>query len=64
MELDYTYNPLREELLREPFKVQEGYLIPPEKPGLGIELSQDALRKFAFSGQEDLTLRQKTLVSG
>jgi L-alanine-DL-glutamate epimerase-like enolase superfamily enzyme len=64
MELDYTYNPLREELLREPFKVQEGYLIPPEKPGLGIELSQDALRKFAFSGQEALTLRQKTLVSG
>jgi D-galactarolactone cycloisomerase len=64
MELDYTYNPLREELLREPFKVQAGYLIPPEKPGLGIELSQDALRKFAFSGQEDLTLRQKTLVSG
>jgi D-galactarolactone cycloisomerase len=64
MELDYTYNPLREELLREPFNVQEGYLIPPEKPGLGIELSQDALQKFAFSGQEDLTLRQKTLVSG
>ena len=64
MELDYTYNPLREELLRAPFEVHEGYLIPPEKPGLGIELSQDALQKFAFSGQEDLTLRQKTLVSG
>ena len=64
MELDYTYNPLREELLRAPFEVHEGYLIPPEKPGLGIELSQDALQKFAFSGQEDLALRQKTLVSG
>ncbi len=64
MELDYTYNPLREELLREPFKVQEGYLIPPEKPGLSIELDQDALQRFAFSGQEDLTIRQKTLVVG
>jgi D-galactarolactone cycloisomerase len=64
MELDYTYNPLREELLREPFKVQAGYLIPPEKPGLGIELDQDALQRFAFSGQEDLTIRQKTLVAG
>jgi D-galactarolactone cycloisomerase len=63
MELDYTYNPLREELLREPFKVQGGYLIPPEKPGLGIELNQEALHKFAFSGQEDLTIRQKTLVA-
>jgi D-galactarolactone cycloisomerase len=61
MELDYTYNPLREELLREPFKVENGYLIPPEKPGLGIELNREALRRFAFSGSEDLAIRQKTL---
>ncbi|MGH7854122.1 MAG: mandelate racemase/muconate lactonizing enzyme family protein [Candidatus Binatia bacterium] len=61
MELDYTYNPLREELLGEPFKVENGYLIPPEKPGLGIELNQEALRRFAFSGSEDLAIRQKTL---
>jgi D-galactarolactone cycloisomerase len=61
MELDYTYNPLREELLREPFKVENGYLIPPEKPGLGIELNQEALQRFAFSGNEDLAIRQKTL---
>lgn len=61
MELDYTYNPLREELLREPFKVQDGYLLPPEAPGLGIELDADALERFAFSGAEDLTIRQKTL---
>lgn len=63
MELDYTYNPLREELLREPFKVSNGYLIPPEKPGLGIELNRDALENFAFSGTEELAIRQKTLVS-
>ena len=63
MELDYTYNPLREELLREPFKVQNGFLIPPEKPGLGIELNPDALERFAFSGSEDLAIRQKTLAS-
>jgi D-galactarolactone cycloisomerase len=61
MELDYTYNPLREELLREPFRVENGYLIPPEKPGLGIELNQEALQRFAFSGSEDLAVRQKTL---
>jgi D-galactarolactone cycloisomerase len=63
MELDYTYNPLREELLREPFKVQNGFLIPPEKPGLGIELNPNALERFAFSGSEDLAIRQKTLAS-
>jgi D-galactarolactone cycloisomerase len=63
MELDYTYNPLREELLREPFKVSNGYLIPPEKPGLGIDLNEEALKSFAFSGTEELAIRQKTLVS-
>ncbi|HME60835.1 MAG TPA: mandelate racemase/muconate lactonizing enzyme family protein [Candidatus Binatia bacterium] len=61
MELDYTYNPLREELLCEPFKVENGYLIPPEKPGLGIELDQEALQRFAFDGIEELAVRQKSL---
>ena len=64
MELDYTYNPLREELLREPFKVQNGFLIPLERPGLGIELNPNALERFAFSGSEDLAIRQKTLATG
>jgi D-galactarolactone cycloisomerase len=63
MELDYTYNPLREELLREPFKVQDGFLTPPEKPGLGIELNAEALERFAFAGSDELTIRQKTLGS-
>lgn len=61
MELDYTYNPLREELLREPFKLTNGYLTPSDKPGLGIELNPEALQRFAFGGAEDLTVRQKTL---
>ena len=61
MELDYTYNPLREELLNEPFKVQNGFLTPPDKPGLGIELNPQALERFAFAGAEDLAVRQKTL---
>ncbi len=64
MELDYTYNPLREELLREPFRMQNGCLIPSEKPGLGVELDPEALQRFAFAGAEDLAVRQKTLVVG
>jgi D-galactarolactone cycloisomerase len=64
MELDYTYNPLREEVLREPVKFENGYLIPLEKPGLGVELDQQALQKFAFSGTEELSVRQKSLVAG
>ena len=61
MELDYTYNPLREELLVEPFQVQNGYLAPSDKPGLGIELNPAAIERFAFAGSEDLAIRQKTL---
>ena len=61
MELDYTYNPLREELLVEPFQVQNGYLTPSDKPGLGIDLNPAAIERFAFAGSEDLAIRQKTL---
>jgi D-galactarolactone cycloisomerase len=63
MELDYTYNPLREELLREPFKVSNGYLFPPEKPGLGIDLNEETVNRFKFHGREELNLRQKTLIT-
>jgi D-galactarolactone cycloisomerase len=61
MELDYTYNPLRAELLRQPLELQSGYLRPPEGPGLGVELKPDALQRFAFSGSEELAVRQKTV---
>ena len=63
MELDYTYNPLRAELLRQPLEVESGFLVPPDKPGLGIELDADALERFAFSGVEELAVRQKALTA-
>lgn len=61
MEFDYTYNPLRSELLRDPIKVQDGFVSPPDKPGLGVELDWAALERFAFTGAEELTVRQRTL---
>jgi len=64
MELDYTYNPLREELLLNPFQVGNGFLIPPDQPGLGVELNQQALQRFAFTGAEDLAIRHKALALG
>jgi L-alanine-DL-glutamate epimerase-like enolase superfamily enzyme len=63
MELDYTDNPLRAELLRQPLEVESGFLVPPYKPGLGIELDPGALDRFAFSGVEELAVRQKTLAA-
>jgi len=61
MELHCTYNPLRTELLAEPLETKNGYMIPPQGPGLGVELNPEALRKYAFSGAEEITLRQKAL---
>ncbi len=61
MELDCTYNPLQTTLLKEPPKVQNGTLIPPQGPGLGIELNPEALRKYQFTGEEYLSLREPPL---
>jgi D-galactarolactone cycloisomerase len=61
MELDYTYNPLREELLMDPIRLARGYLTPSDKPGLGIELNPEALQRFAFAGSEELAVRHKVL---
>jgi D-galactarolactone cycloisomerase len=64
MELDYTYNPLRSELLKNPVEVENGFMTPPDRPGLGVELDPAALDRFAFSGAEILSLRLPTLRAG
>ena len=61
MELDYTYNPLRAGLLRKPLQVENGFLTPPDGPGLGVEVDPEALAKFTFSGPDEMALRHGTL---
>lgn len=61
MEFDYTYNPLRAELLSEPLEVSGGFMCAPEKPGLGVELNREALREFAFCGPEEMGVRKRAL---
>jgi L-alanine-DL-glutamate epimerase-like enolase superfamily enzyme len=41
-------NPLIPALLREEFRVQEGYLRPPSAPGLGVELTEETLTRYAY----------------
>lgn len=44
-----TPSPYIEEIITEPFRVDaEGYLHVPEKPGLGIELDRDAVKRYAM----------------
>jgi L-alanine-DL-glutamate epimerase-like enolase superfamily enzyme len=44
-----TPSPYLDELVTEPFRPDaEGYLTIPDKPGLGVELNREALRKYGF----------------
>jgi galactonate dehydratase len=38
------------EILKEPFQWEDGFIIPPEKPGLGIELREDAMLANVYDG--------------
>lgn len=38
---------LNQQLVKEPFPVVDGYVAVPEAPGLGVEIDEDALRRFA-----------------
>jgi galactonate dehydratase len=33
-------------LLKQPLQLEEGYLVVPQGPGLGIELNEDAIRRY------------------
>jgi L-alanine-DL-glutamate epimerase-like enolase superfamily enzyme len=46
MPLELAESPLRRELLVEDFRVVNGQLELPERPGLGIELNREALDKY------------------
>jgi len=47
VEYDMGENPLRDDLLKTPIALKDGKLTVPEGPGLGIELDEAALRRFA-----------------
>jgi len=50
--LIYEYNrflnPIREEILRQPLRLQEGCLRVPEGPGLGIEVDPAAIERYCI----------------
>lgn len=48
-ELDRVPNPLRDELLAEPLIFKDGFLHVPDRPGLGVVLDEEMIRKFALS---------------
>lgn len=47
LEMDGNRNPLREELLTESIEIdEEGYVLLPQKPGLGVELNEGTVVKY------------------
>jgi D-galactarolactone cycloisomerase len=47
LELDQSENPWRTEIVAEPVKFQDGFVDVPTKPGLGIEVLEDVVKKYA-----------------
>lgn len=46
LEFSVTESAIRKELLMKPFVQREGFVEVPQKPGLGIELNPDIIRKY------------------
>ena len=38
------------EILKEPIEWKNGYVLPPSKPGLGVELNEEVLKKYSYDG--------------
>lgn len=47
-ELNLTFNPLKEEIFREPLTVVKGSMTLPSKPGFGVELRDDVEKRFPY----------------
>lgn len=48
LELNQTFNPLKEEIFKEPLRVKKGYMDLPRRPGYGLEVIPDPARKFPY----------------
>ena len=48
LEVAPAYGPLHAEVIGDSLRIKDGYVLPPEKPGLGIALSEDTIRRFPF----------------
>ena len=40
------------DILKKPIRWEQGYIIPPTEPGLGVELNEDYLAKFPYTGTQ------------
>ncbi len=48
LEIPPDYGPLHSELIGDSFRMENGRILPPQTPGLGIRLTKDTKHKFPF----------------
>lgn len=48
LEVAPAYGPLHREVIGESLRLRDGCVLPPEAPGLGIELTGETLRRYPF----------------
>ena len=47
LEFDTSSHPFREHLTDMPLRQKQGWVEIPQKPGLGIEVSKDVIKRFS-----------------
>ena len=47
-----TWGGFHAELLKKPIQWQDGYVIPPNEPGLGVELNEEVALAHPYSGKQ------------
>ena len=45
-----TWDGFHAEILKQPMRWEDGYIIPPTAPGLGIELDEEVAAKHPYEG--------------
>ena len=54
--IDTVSQPIPDDLALNVPRYEKGYLYPPEGAGLGIELNEDAVKKFATHGKTPVVI--------
>ena len=49
LEFSLGENPLLHDLLEEPFELVDGFIVPSDRPGLGVSLRRDVVRSFTVA---------------
>jgi 2-dehydro-3-deoxyphosphogalactonate aldolase len=47
-----TWGSFHAQILKEPIRWQDGYVIPPTKPGLGVELNEEVAAAYPYTGDK------------